>query len=291
MKNFVNFMNAIEIIDLSKRYKDFHLEKVNMNIPQGTIVGLIGRNGAGKSTLIKCVLGLVNKDCGQVLIPAANGKDIHNLIGYVPEELIFYEWMKVGRLINFVSAYYRSWDHSYCEKLLMKYELDSNKQIKHLSKGMKVKLALVLALAHKPSVLLLDEPTSGLDPFMKHSLLQELRRVVNTGIIKAVLISSHILSEVEQIVDYIAVLRSGSLVVYEDKSSLMAKWKKVTFSPTGKFKLPPSHANGIHVLGDGRYMMLVRGYEPNFLNLLAQYGAKDIQVTEPTLQEIFLQIA
>ena len=233
---------AIEITELSKGYRDFQLRGINLTVPEGAVVGLIGQNGAGKSTLIKCILGLVKKDSGRVALPCAgdgSGHDVRRHIGYVPETLTFYEWMKVGRLIRFASAFYPGWDDAYASELLRRYELDPHKLVKHLSKGMLAKLALLVALAHKPPVLILDEPTSGLDPLMKHQFLQEVRRISHTGAAKAVLISSHILSEVERVADRVAVLRAGTLSRYEDTSVFLAGWSKIIFRPPHAGWLPP----------------------------------------------------
>jgi ABC-2 type transport system ATP-binding protein len=215
---------ALVINELSKKYANFILTDISLEIPSGSIVGLIGQNGAGKSTLIKSVLGLIRKDSGEVYLPSLPDhrklSDIRSWVGYIPESLTFYEWMSVKRLMKFVSSYYPRWDEEYCRELMARYELEENKLIKHLSKGMRAKLALLIALAHRPLLLLLDEPTTGLDPIMKHNFLQELRHLTNTGETRGVLISSHILGEIEYIADRIAVLREGRLKLYGETSKI-----------------------------------------------------------------------
>ncbi|MGH9825523.1 MAG: ABC transporter ATP-binding protein [Blastocatellia bacterium] len=284
---------AIEIAGLSKSYPGFSLSDINLSIPAGSIVGLIGQNGAGKTTLIQCVLSLVERDSGDIRLPGSpkdpNGPAIRSLVGYIPEAPTFYEWMKVGRQIRFVSKFYNSWDQQYSDDLLRRYELDANKQIKHLSKGMRAKLALLLALSHRPPVLILDEPTSGLDPLMKHQFLEELRRIVTTGAARAVLVSSHILGEMEQVADRVAILRAGELSLFSETSDFLTGWRKITFQLPGNQRL--EGCGDVHFLGDGRQMLLAKEDVPSLVSLLRQRGALDINVTSPDLKDIFLEVA
>jgi ABC-2 type transport system ATP-binding protein len=282
---------AMQIVGMRKRYKDFELKDVDLTIPEGAIVGLIGQNGAGKSTLLKCILGLVKRDAGRVRMPCAGDPtlmDLRRVTGYIPETLIFYDWMTVGRLICFVSAFYPTWDHGYARDLLTRYELEPGKKVKHLSRGMRTKLALLLALSHHPPMLLLDEPTAGLDPVMKHHFLQEIRRQVNTGVVKAVLISSHILGEIEKVADRVALLQNGVLRLEEDVSGMLRRWKKITFSAPKAAK--SISQLGIHSLGDGRLMVLTETESDKILQVLDEAGAMNIEVAGPDLQEIFLQL-
>lgn len=288
--------NALEIVGLSKSYENFRLTDIDLALPAGAVVGLVGQNGMGKSTLIKSALGLVRKDAGHVLLPCVADADAANniraYVGYVPETLTFYEWMKVGRMIRFVSAYYPSWDDRYARELVFRYNLDPGKQIKHLSKGMRVKLALLLALAHRPPLLILDEPTSGLDPIMKHDFLQELRRIITTGAAQSVLISSHILGEIEQVADRVAVLRDGRLTLYAETTAVLTEWKKVVFTTPHRNALILPSEWPVHLLADGRSMVIVKRDEaPQVVKLLWQRGAQAVDIVNPDLQEVFLQVA
>jgi ABC-2 type transport system ATP-binding protein len=287
---------ALAIEGLSKSYANFRLNDIHLCLPVGTVVGLVGQNGAGKSTLIKSALGLIRRDTGEVSLPcvtkARSRLDIRAQVGYVPESLTFYEWMTVRRLIRFVSGFYPSWDHGYCSSLLIRYELDPGKRIKHLSKGMRAKLALMLALAHRPPVLIFDEPTSGLDPVMKYQFLQELRHIISSGATQTILVSSHILGEIEQIADRIAVLRGGELISYMSTAAMLKGWKKVVFQPPlSKGLLLPANWP-IRTLADGSRLVITREHELSDLTeLLRQKGAQSITVTSPDLQEVFLQVA
>lgn len=298
--------STLEIIGLSKKYAGFHLREINLKIPTGTVLGLLGQNGAGKSTLLKSVLGLVKRDTGQVVLQGRRGEngaaapvsdeEIRRHIGYVPETPTFYEWMKVKRLLRFVSTFYPTWDHQYSRELMARYELDPEKKVQHLSKGMRGKLALLLALSHRPQVLILDEPTSGLDPIMKHHFLQELRQVVATGATGAVLISSHILGEIEQVADRVAILRGGALALDTDTRDFLRGWRKVTFLHPHGGELSLPEGEPVYALGDGRRMVIVREDATNedatnVVEMLRRQGGRDVQIASPDLQEIFLRVA
>lgn len=285
---------AIRIEGLTKTYDGFVLDRVSFDIPVGTVVGLLGQNGAGKSTLIKCLLKLVKSDAGEVSFPCVEqireDADIRLSVGYIPEQLTLYEWMTVERLIRFVSSFYPTWDHLHCRNLLVRYDLNPQKTISHLSKGMRAKLALLLALAHRPPVLVLDEPTSGLDPVMKSQFLAEVRDAVRSGETKAVLVSSHILGEVEAIADRVAVLKSGVLSCYSEAEALLADWRKITFSSvTGSIG---SIQTGAQVItgpkGNSLVVPAIRAAE--LLEAFKGQGATDIRVSEPELQEVFLSL-
>lgn len=287
---------ALKIIGLSKRYKDFALEDVNLNIETGSVVGLIGHNGAGKTTLIKSVLGLVKKDSGEILLPCVpayhGGQDLRAFCGYIPEMLVFYESMKVGRLLGFVSGYYKSWDPQLCGQLLSRYELDPDKKIKLLSRGMRAKLALIISLSHRPPVLLLDEPTTGLDPVMKYNFLQELRRLIKDGATQAVIISSHILGEIEQLANRIAILKNGQITFDETVTGFLQKWSKISFiAPESiSFELPHQYVAGIS--DSASQVVVVRDEDTaEVLNWLKYQGAVGISVTPPNLHEVFVQIS
>ncbi len=146
--------SALEISAITKRYEHFTLQDVSLQVPKGAIVGVIGQNGAGKTTLFNCVLNLVKKDCGSVRLPGVDcdttKHEIRRFIGYLPERLIFYEWMTVGDMLGFASPFYQSWDGERCRCLIERYGLDPDRRIRELSMGTRKKLGLLLALAHRP---------------------------------------------------------------------------------------------------------------------------------------------
>ncbi len=286
---------AIEISSVTKTYADFRLEDVSLALPVGSILGLIGQNGAGKTTLFKCVLNLIRRDSGRVRLPGVetdlSSEKIRRFVGYMPERIVFYEWMTVGAALRFTSRFYDNWDVGRCRNLLERYELDPSKKIRDLSWGMRRKLSLLQAAAMRPRVLILDEPTSGLDPVMRFNFLQDLRRIIDSGETDAVLISSHNLDEVERAADRIAVLRRGALQFHEPKRRFLDAWIKVEFVP------PPGMANMsdlggvVRRVGPGRAMIVTRediGFLTRRLSLL---GAGGIEVGRPSLQDIFLNVA
>ena len=287
--------HAIEIVGLSKKFNGFCLNDINLNVEVGSIVGLIGHNGAGKTTLIKSVLGLVKRDAGEILMPCIlsyrSGQDVRAFCGYIPETLIFYEWMRVEQLLKFVSGYYRLWDDGLCRQLLERYKLDSGKEIKVLSRGMRAKLALIISLSHRPPVLLLDEPTSGLDPMMRYSFLQELRRVVKEGTTQGVIISSHILGEIEQVADRIAIMKNGRIDFHGTVPAFLGQWSKITFDVPDSVAPELPHQYVMNELGSGCQTVVVRCEDTvDVMNWLRYQGATEITVTAPNLPEVFAQV-
>ncbi len=286
---------ALEIQGLTKSYGAFRLGPLDLELRRGSILGLIGENGAGKSTLIKSVMGLIARESGAIRLPGAarhlDARETGLRIGYVPESLVFYDWMTVARFLRFTSKFYPSWDEQVCGSLLRQFELDPAKTIKDLSKGMRAKLALIMSLSHRPSILLLDEPTSGLDPVMKHRFLSELSRAVEAGLTQSVVISSHILGEVEQIADRIVVLRQGAKIFDDRKSALLNNWKKIRFAgplPADDAPLPPYK---IHPMENGYRALVVPEQKlQEAVNAIRRLGGTEINVINPSLHEVFIQL-
>jgi ABC-2 type transport system ATP-binding protein len=217
----------LEVNGLVKRYKDFSLEKVTFSLPEGYIMGFIGQNGAGKSTTIKAIMNLVPFEAGDIKIFGLDNKDhtveLRNKIGYVSEEQYFYEKMSVDWTGKFIGSFYPNWDQHYFEKLLNQFKVEKTKKIKELSKGMKVKLSMALALAHHPKLLILDEPTSGLDPVIRNELLELFLDLIQDEK-TSILFSSHITSDIEKVADYITIINDGKVIISEDKHGILENW-------------------------------------------------------------------
>ncbi|MCI8460763.1 MAG: ABC transporter ATP-binding protein [Bacilli bacterium] len=216
-------MMAIDIKDLKKKYSDFELGSIDLEIPRGIIVGLIGENGAGKTTLIKSILNIINKDTGTIKIFGKDYKEfeteIKEDIGVVLDEEFFPELL-CARDINLVMKdIYKNWDRKLFYKYLTDFQIKDNQAIKTLSKGMKKKLEIATALAHHPKLLILDEPTSGLDPVVRGEVLDIfmdfLKDEENT-----VLLSTHITSDLEHIADRIVFIDKGCKVLDKDREEL-----------------------------------------------------------------------
>ena len=216
-------MDAILQVDnLTKQYADFKLDHVSFSVPKGTIMGLIGENGAGKSTTINAILDLIRKDDGTVTFwgqELSSSKQLKEDIGVVFDGINFYETLTPAKVGKIAGAAYKQWDAHLFQDYLKRFQLPTDKEIKSLSKGMKMKLCIAVALSHKPKLLILDEATSGLDPVMRDEILELLQEFVMDED-HSVLISSHITSDLDKIADYILFLHQGKLQFFRSMEEI-----------------------------------------------------------------------
>ena len=216
-------MNAIEIRDLSKSYKDFNLEHLNLTLPGGCIMGLVGENGAGKSTTIKLILNMIHRDGGSIsILGRENVTEMQSLkedIGVVLDEVGLPECLNRRQVGNIMALTFKNWDSDYFEALCVKLGVPDQKKFGEYSKGMKMKIGIAVAMSHHPKLLILDEATSGLDPVVRDDVLDLLNDFTRDED-HAVLVSSHIVSDLEKICDYIAFMHQGQLVLCEEKDRL-----------------------------------------------------------------------
>ena len=216
--------NVIEIKDLSKTYDKFKLDDINLNIPKGIIVGLIGENGAGKTTLIKSILNLINIDSGDIKIFGKSNKEsdaiIKEDIGIVLDNMFFPEILNAKDINLIMKDIYKNWDSDLYFNYLEKFDIPLSKKIKDLSKGMRKKLEIITALVHKPKILILDEPTSGLDPVVRNEILDMFLEFIQDEN-NTILLSSHITSDLEHIADRIVFIDHGKLIMDEDKDEIL----------------------------------------------------------------------
>ncbi len=217
-------MNAIELKGLKKSFPDFTLGPVDLAVPEGTILGLIGENGAGKSTTIKLMLGLLRTDGGSITILGQDAKKLDkNEIGVVLDEPGFPSLLNAKEIRSFLKDIYRNWDDAAWQDYMRRFELPQDKKFSEFSKGMKMKLAIAAAMSHHARLLILDEPTSGLDPVVRDEvvgILSEFTREPDHSI----LLSSHIVSDLEKLCDYIAFLHKGQLLLNEEKDALYEEY-------------------------------------------------------------------
>lgn len=215
--------NALHITGLTKKYHDFVLDGVSFRVPRGTIVGLIGENGAGKSTTIHAVLGLKQKDAGTIEILGRQEQDVDNAvrnqIGVVFDGSNFPEGLSPKKLNKVFRNIYAAWDEEGYFALLKKMSLPEEKKIKEFSKGMKMKLSIVVALSHQSKLLILDEATSGLDPVVRDDILDMFLDFVQDEN-NSILVSSHITSDLEKVADYIVFIHNGKLIFSKSKDEL-----------------------------------------------------------------------
>ena len=217
--------NALELRHVSRRLGDFELRDVNLTLPKGCILGLVGENGAGKSTTIRLLTGELCPDSGTVsVLDAEPGspdfRSVKERLGVVLDDAWFPEILNARQVGTMMAMTYGSWDAELYESYLARFALPREKNFKDYSRGMRMKLAIAVALAHRPEVLLLDEATAGLDPIVRDEVL-EIFREFSEAEDHAILISSHILSDLEKLCDYIAFLHQGKLLFCQEKDRLL----------------------------------------------------------------------
>lgn len=221
----------IDVSELTKSYgQTTTVDHVTFQVARGSVFGLIGPNGAGKSTLIRMLIGMLPSTSGHARVLGMNVSthrdQICRRIGYVPEHQTIYRWMTVGEVISFCRAFRDNWQDRLCESLLNQFELELSKKVMHLSKGMQTKLALLLALAYEPELLILDEPTTGLDPIIRDEFLEPvLNAVCKRGC--TVLFSSHTIEDVERLADHVGILLRGRLIVDAPVAELLGTTRRL----------------------------------------------------------------
>lgn len=269
------------------------LDGVDLAVPAGSVVGLLGKNAAGKSTLLKCALGLLRPQAGTVtllgepawsLSAAAKAR-----IGYVPQEISLYPWMTVSQVIEYTAAFYPRWNGPLTQRLLGEFELDPKGRVALLSVGQLQKLAIVLALGHEPDLLVLDEPVASLDPGSRRQFLKTVLEVAGAG--RTCLFSSHITSDLERVADRVAVLKRGRIVYQGEMDTLKDQVKRllvVAAGPlNGSFRVPGMlHCD----VSGNRAHVSVGGFTPELPAQIAQQWAASVEVQDLNLEEIFLEM-
>ena len=222
--------NSIEIRGLCKSFPDFSLRDVSLTLPGGSIMGLIGENGAGKTTTIKCILNLVRRDAGEILLLGHDNLREERLakqdVGVVLDECFFHDTLRPRDVGRILAPVFQSWDGGLYQDYLDKFRLPEKKFIKEFSRGMKMKLSLAAALAHRPKLLILDEATAGLDPVVRDEILDEFLGFICDED-HAILISSHITSDLEKAADYITYIHQGQVVLSEAKDDILDHYGRV----------------------------------------------------------------
>lgn len=231
----------LEVQGLTKTYPGFTLDQVSFSLTPGHITGFIGRNGAGKTTTLKCILGLLHPDSGQVRfwgVPfAQQAQAVKQQIGYVPGGFRFYSGKTLKAITRVTRSFYANWDQAAYESLLARFSLSEQKRPRELSEGMKVKYALTLALIHGAKLLLLDEPTSGLDPVSRDELLELLLDLRDQGV--TVLFSTHITSDLTACADDLLYIRQGRILAQESLAQFESRYALVRLAS------PPEHTQGL----------------------------------------------
>ena len=282
---------SVHFEGVSKIYPHFTLDKLNLELPTGTIMGLIGANGAGKSTTIRILMGLVHQDQGGVHVlgrEMPREQAVAKLdIGYVSEDMRLYGSATLAWHMKFVRPIYPQWDQPYAETLLRRFDLKPQQKIKGLSHGQRVKAALLLALARRPRLLVLDEPTTGLDPVARQEVLAELMAVLADED-RTILFSSHNTLDVEQISDQITFIDRGRIVASDNKEMFLDRWRRLRLALLPNAVLPRL-PGVVEVGGSGRLPVLVTNrFDPAMVSACNDAGAT-VQAVDPmTLEEIFV---
>ena len=278
--------NAIEIRGLCKSFGDFALDHIDLTLPGGSIMGLIGENGAGKTTTIKCILNLIRRDAGEISIWGRDNLREERAakagVGVVLDECFFHDSLRPRDLDRVLGPVFPDWDRGLYGDYLDKFRLPANKLIREFSRGMKMKLSLAAALAHRPRLLILDEATAGLDPVVRDEILDEFLAFIQDED-HAILISSHITSDLEKAADYITYLHQGKVVLSEAKDVILDSYGRAAGAAEQFARVDPAD------------LVRVRRGSFGWEGLVADRAAfqrkyRDLLVEKTTLEDIMLFI-
>jgi ABC-2 type transport system ATP-binding protein len=284
---------AIELAGLSKRFgRTLAVNDLSLTIPRGTTFGLLGPNGAGKSTTIKMLMGMLSITSGDARVLGIrvdeDAVEVKQRVGYVPETHHIYRWMRIREVIGFCKSCFRSWNDQTCRELVDLFGLDLEKKVKHLSKGMQTKLALLLAVSHEPDLLLLDEPLSGLDPIAREEFLDGvLRTICDRG--QTVLISSHMLDDVRRLADTVGILYEGRLLLQGNLDALLTSTKRICATLRDGCQPKETPDGTIWQRNQGReWTITVRDFSPEKVQQVqAIDGVENVRVVDLGLEELF----
>jgi ABC-2 type transport system ATP-binding protein len=294
---------AIRIEKMSKRYRsNTAVDRFTLDIPAGSVFGLLGENGAGKTTTIQVLLGLIVADEGRVetlgLDPAEQGLEVRRKVGYVPEQPCLYDWMTVGEIGWFAAGFHaharegtKPFEDHY-KTLVTDFGLPIDRKVRHLSKGMRAKVSLALALASEPRLLILDEPTSGLDVLVRREFLESMVELAGAG--RTVLLSSHQIAEVERVASHVALLHKGRLILAEPLDELLARTFRLTLTLSNRDRSIPFPAGlGLEPIDieetPRQARWLVHAPEPAAVERVrALPGVATLEVERPSLEDIYI---
>ncbi len=284
------------IVDIRKVTRRFGnktaLDDISLSVPRGGVFGLIGGNGAGKTTLIKHILGMFRAQSGTVRVfgldPVQDPVGTLGRIGYLSEDRDLPDWMRVRELMSYTQAFFPSWDETYAEELRQAFDLDDKARIKTLSRGQRARSGLLVALAHRPELLVLDEPSSGLDPVVRRDILGAIiRTIADEG--RTVLFSSHLLDEVERVADQVAIIHQGRVLLTGPMDEIKDSHRRMTLRFRQSAEQAPALVGSLSAEGKGTEWTYICSGEIGQLRRAAEaMGATVVDDAALTLDEIFV---
>ncbi|MFU0825263.1 ABC transporter ATP-binding protein [Clostridium sp.] len=281
----MNNNNILEVNNLRKKYKDFTLNNISFTLEKGYIMGFIGPNGAGKSTTIKLIMNLLRRDSGYIKIFGLDNlkheKEVKNRIGFVYDENYYYEDLTMESMKKIIAPFYSKWDDSSFDRYMKDFNLDPKKKIKTLSKGMKMKFSLAIALSHNAELIIMDEPTSGLDPVFRREILDILYSIIQDEN-KSVFFSTHITTDLEKIADYITFINNGNIVFSKPKDDILESYGIVK----GGLELLNSHTKK-EFLGISENRFGFEALTDNVENIKKVFK-NEVIIEKPTLEDIMV---
>jgi len=293
MSNKKEVSEPVFIDDVSRCFRRKQaLDHVTLHVPKGVVFGLVGENGAGKTTLVKHILGLLMAQSGKVRVfgrdPVKEPEGVLSRIGYLSENRDLPDWMRVRELMLFTQAFFSDWDMVYAEELLKTFDLDPASKVWNLSRGQRAQMGLLLALAHRPDLLVLDEPSSGLDAVVRRDILAAvIRTAADEG--RTVLFSSHLLDEVEYVADHVAFLHKGKIVSSAPLSDIKATYRSFTLHFANPLSVAPVFDSALSCEGAGlEWTFLCEGGSETGHKAALELGADLVEEGEPSLEEIFV---
>ena len=285
---------VIELRNVTKQYaRQTALDDVSLSVPPGVVFALLGENGAGKTTAIRLMLGLAEATAGDVRVlghdSRREGFEIRRRVGYLPERPTLYEWMTAAEIGWFTAGFYPDGFEFEFRRLVEGFRVPLDRKLSQLSKGMRAKVALSLAMAHRPELLILDEPTSGLDTMVRREFLESMVDIAAEG--RTVLLSSHQIGEVERVADYVAIVHAGRVLLVDRLEDLKRTTRQVTITvEDNRREVQPLPGRPIHTRHRGRqFEIILRDVDDTALaQLQFAPGIVAVESRTPSLEEIFV---
>jgi ABC-2 type transport system ATP-binding protein len=283
-------MKMLEVSQLRKKYPQFALGSIDLELEAGSMNGLIGPNASGKSTLYRCIIGTVRRDYGRIRVAGVDADERsghwRNAIGYIGDYTPLFDHLTGAANLALFAGFYENWSAQLAESLAAKLDLDLTLKARSYSTGQRAKLAVVLALAHRPKLLLLDEPATGLDPVARSTFLETLYELMQNEAF-TLLYATHHVAEIERLADHLIFLDHGKVLKHAEKEDLVANWRRLTFRAANGPKAIPGQ---VTLRQDGQDYEVVSSSANDAIDFLHQSEAFDIQVSRLPLEEICVDI-